>query len=895
MTERWQDVERLYHAALERPPEERAAFLAEACAGDKALCREVESLLAYEDQAEKFIESPALEVAAKMMAHEQGSKIVAGQTINHYRVISALGAGGMGEVYLAEDKRLQRKVALKFLPALTQETIHLRRFEQEARAVAALSHPNVCTIHEVIKTESGRHCIVMEYVEGVTLRERITRGQMEVIEALDAGVQIASGLAAAHEAGVVHRDVKPENVMFRRDGYLKILDFGLAKLTQNKSELLDSEGETRALDLHTTPGVVMGTFSYMSPEQARGLPVDARTDIWSLGVVLYEMVAGKQPFEGATPTDLIIAIAGQDPAPLTSYAPDVPIQLERIVMKALAKERQQRYQSAKDMLADLRALRHELEIGAEVERRPVPSTPAISSPANTRPLTRTRIWLYAGIVGMLVIAAVAYAIFSRQTSAPGVPTEINSLAVLPLKNLSGDSSQDYFADGMTDTLIAGLSKVGALRVISRTSVMPYKESQKSLSEIARELNVDAVVEGSVQRFGERVRVNVQLIDPASERQLWSHTYDQELRDILSLQNEVAQSVTQAVRIKLSPQDQVRLTQARPVDPAAYDYFLRGRYYLGRQTKADNQTAIEMLERAIAADQNFAAAHAELAQACVWRFFLFTPDEKQWEEKAFVAVEKALALDPDLGEAHLARGRLLWTPSNHFPHDQVIEEYRRALSLNPSLDEARNQLSLVYGHVGLLDESLQEAEKAIAINPGNKTARFRVGEMLLFQGKHEEALTALRNVPEEVNPALIGHQIVFALFNLGRKDEAAATLEQFLKDYPDDNRGLYTSLQAMMAASAGQEKIMEEKIKSAIDKGKGFGHFHHTAYHIACAYALMNKPEPAIKWLETAADGGFPCYPLFEKDQNLNNLRQDARFKTFLEKQKQQWERYKRAL
>ena len=403
------------------------------------------------------------------------------------------------------------------------------------------------------------------------------------------------------------------------------------------------------------------------------------------------------------------------------------------------------------------------------------------------------------------------------------------------------------------------------------------------------------MEGSVQRFGDRVRVNVQLIDPASEWQMWSHTYDQEIRDILSLQNEVAQSVTQAIRIKLSPQEQVRLTQARPVNPEAYDYFLRGRYYLGRQTKADNQTAIEMLERATAADQNFAAAHAELAQACVWRTFLFTPDEKQWEEKAFVAVEKALALDPDLGEAHLARGRLLWTPSNHFPHDQAIQEYRRALSLNPGLDEARNQLALVYGHVGLLDESLQELDKAIATNPGNKVARFRVGEMLLFQGKHEEALTALRNVPEDVNPSLIGHQIVLALFNLGRKEEATTTLEQFLRDYPEDNRGLYTSLQAMLAASAGQERLMEEKIKSAIEKGKGFGHFHHTAYHIACAYALMNKPEAAIKWLETAAGDGFPCYPLFAKDQNLNNLRQDARFSTFLEKQKQQWERYKSLL
>jgi len=285
----------------------------------------------------------------------------------------------------------------------------------------------------------------------------------------------------------------------------------------------------------------------------------------------------------------------------------------------------------------------------------------------------------------------------------------------------------------------------------------------------------------------------------------------------------------------------------------------------------------------------------LAQACVWRFFLFTPDEKHWEEKAFVAVEKALSLDPDLAEAHLARGRLLWTPSNHFPHDKAIQEYNRALGLNPSLDEARNQLALVYGHVGLLDEALQELEKALAINPSNAQARFRFGEILLFQGKYEQALTALRNVPREVNPALVGHQIVWALFNLGRKEEASATLEQFLKDYPEDNHGLYTSLQAVFLASAGQERMAEEKIKSAIERGKGFGDFHHTAYQIACAYAQMNKPAQAIKWLEVAADGGFPCYPLFEKDPNLNNLREDSRFVTFLTKQKQQWEYYKTLL
>ena len=899
--ERWQKVEEIYHSTLEKEPDERPTFLSAACAGDEELRREVESLLAYEDRAREFIETPALEVTAKMMANESVHTIEAGQTIRQYRIRAALGAGGMGEVYLADDTRLGRRVALKFLPQqLTQDKIHLRRFEQEARAVAALSHPNVCAIHEVVETAEGRHCIVMEYVEGATLRDRIAEGRIDVSEAVDIGIQVASALAAAHEAGIVHRDIKPENIMLRRDGYVKVLDFGLAKLSQTSAE-----EDTNATEFETVPGMLLGTAAYMSPEQARGIRVDARTDVWSLGVVLYEIVSGRRPFEGATPTDLIVSVVEREPVPLADRAAGVPAGFEIIVSKALAKDPDKRYQAADEMLADLKALRRRLEVAAQnaSDQRTGPGMPhkttsGIGERDRSRffasSLTGRNLLMISAVVGAFLIAGLTAVLYFRQ-SPSATPTGIKSLAVLPLDNLSGEDSQDYFADGMTEALITDLAKISQLRVASRGSVMQYKGSRKPLEEIGSALNVDAVLTGSVIRSGERVRISVQLSHAATGLNLWTDSYERSISDVLALQSEVARDIARQIRIKLTPQEQIQVESSAPIDPEAYDHYLRGKFYLYRQNKEGNETAIAELERAVDADPNFAAAHSELAQAYVWKLFLFAPDQQQLAEKAYVEAEKALALNPNLAVAYLARGRLLWTPANHFPHERAIREYRRALQLDPNLDEARNQLAVVYNHIGAFDEALQELQRAVETNPGNSLAQYRIGETLLFQGKYEEALTGLRSVPSEVNPALAGHQIVWALFNLGRRDEAAATLEQFLKDYPDDNRGLYTSLQAVLAAADGRQQVAEEKIKSAIDNGKGFGHFHHTAYHIACAYAIMKKNDQAIKWLEAAAEDGFPCYPLFERDPNLDNLRRDPRFADFMAKQRQQWQHYRTVL
>jgi len=558
--------------------------------------------------------------------------------------------------------------------------------------------------------------------------------------------------------------------------------------------------------------------------------------------------------------------------------------------RALSKDPADRYQSMGEMLLALQQAG-----GAFSLVGPGDSQAATIRYVPLRMRSRRR-WLWAvSLFGLTLLVGLGWWFLSRQLWAPQGPARIQSLAVLPMQNLSGDASQDYFADGMTDALITDLAKISALQVISRAGVMQYKGTNKTVPDISRDLNVDAVVAGSVLRSGERVRISVELIHAATNRNLWADSYERDMRDVLSLQRAVAGDIAGEIRIKLSPEERAQLGSTRPVNPEAYDQYLRGRYYANRQNKDDNETAIISLERAVALDPTFASAYAELAQAYVWKLNLFAPLERQWEEKAFVATEKALSLDPNLAVAHLARGLLLWTPTNHFPHEKAIREYRRALALNPNLDEARSQLAGVYIHIGAFDEALQEAQKAIATNPNNNPAQIRIGETLNFQGRYEQGLAALRNIPGEVNPVMTGHHIAWALFNLGRKQEASAMLEQLVRDHPEESGGVFTSLQALIAASAGQERIAEDQIKRAEKKGRGFGHFHHTAYNIACAYALMNKREQAINWLGVAAEEGFPCYPLFETDPNLTNLRQEPRFTMFMAKLRQQWEYYRTIL
>lgn len=511
------------------------------------------------------------------------------------------------------------------------------------------------------------------------------------------------------------------------------------------------------------------------------------------------------------------------------------------------------------------------------------------------PWWRSR-WAAFGAAALVLslLFGLAVNVWKGRFSSSAHAMRIEAIAVLPLENLTGDPSQEYFADGMTDALITDLAQVGSLRVMSRASTMQYKGVHSPLADVARKLRVDAFVEGSVVRSGNRVRITAQLIDAESDRHLWAHSYERDSRDVLTLQDNVARDITQQIRVKLTPQEQSRLARNHSVDPEAYDYYLRGRFHAYERNREDLEAAIGLLENSVKLDANFALSHAYLARVYTGKAFLYQRENRHLEEIALAHSDQALALEPDLAEAHFARAGILWTHGNHFPQEEVVRELRRALELNPNFDEAHQQLGVVYNHIGLLDKAAVELQQALALNPTYTGARFRLGVNLLSQGKYEQAMLFF-NDTQRFAPSMWTFQTSMALFHLGRKKEATALIGEFLRTEPQDEGGVATAMQALLLAESGRRAEAEHTIQVAIKKGEGFGHFHHTAYAVGSAYALMNNHQQALKWLQMAADDGLPCYPMFENDPILNNLRSDPHFIEFLAQQKRQWEQNKATL
>src|SRR5256886_3045614 len=702
--ERWQQINDLFQSAVERPPQERTAFLEEACHGDERLRREVESLIACDERAENFIESPALEVALELLTNDRTGAMV-GESIGHYRIESLIGAGGMGEVYLARDERLGRKVALKLLPErLTADETQLSRFKTEARAASALNHPNILTVYE-IGTEGNRQFIATEFIEGATLRASLARGRINPHAALEIAVQVASALAAAHEAGVVHRDIKPENIMLRPDGYAKVLDFGIAKLTEQRPSSDHYELGATAVQ-QTQPGLVLGTGHYMSPEQARGQTVDARSDIWSLGVVLYEMVGGIRPFLGETPSDCVASILKTEPPPLSGVLSDVPLKLESMLQKALRKNSDERYQTIKEMLADLRNLKGELEAEGSS-----PQTKARAESIVSKIKRHKRGVLLTLAAALLAAAAFAYSFYFV---APAPSPNEKSIAVLPFENRSEDKSNAYFTDGVQDEILTRLSKIADLKVISRTSTQRYKNRSQKLSEIANELGVAHILEGRVQKSGDAVRVNVQLIKAANDSHLWADTFDRKLTDIFSVESEVAKAIADQLQAHLTGREEQEIA-AKPTDnPEAYDAYLRGLAYTLKTvpTTANALGGQKYLEEAVRLDPKFALAWALLSyvKSRAYGTQSLQPTVALREE-ARQAAETAFTLQPNLGEALLATGSYYYACLKDY--DTAVRYFEQARQLLPHSSRIPESLAYVARRRGQWDRSesyFNEAEK-----------------------------------------------------------------------------------------------------------------------------------------------------------------------------------------
>lgn len=782
-----------------------------------------------------------------------------GESISHYKIVKKLGEGGMGVVYLAEDLKLKRKVAIKFLPSpIAANSEDRQRFEIEAQAAAALNHPNIATIHAIEEVD-GQPFIVMEYIAGIELREKVASGPLPLPDILDITLQIAKGLQTAHENGVVHRDIKSANIMFTNKGEVKVMDFGLAKV----------RGRTRL----TAENSTLGTAEYMSPEQVKGREIDHRSDIWSLGIVLFEMITGKPPFRGDYQEALFYLIMNEAPEPVTALRAGVPMELERIVNKALAKKPAERYQRVDEMSEDLIAVKQQLESGT-IKKRPV-----------RRMLSRIKpLYRYAGLAMLLGFIVAAVFFFQPEQSVP-----INSLVVLPLNNLSGDPDQDYFVDGMADALITELSKIETLSVPSRSASMRYKGTDKSLSEIAKELQVGALVEASTMIIGDRVRINVQLIDAERERNMWALDYERDFGDVLSLQKELARSIAREINVQLTSRDEARLDEVYTVHPEAYRLFLRARHLQNNWGLEDEKRPYEYLEESIALDPNYVPAYFPLAQAYIYEGGEDSLSIDESELKARRAAAKAMQLNDQHAEAHLARGIVRefcdWNWSG------AEQSFSRALQLDPRHHWAYVEYSWLLMRLGRFEEALPHVEMfhALEQDPLSTGAHYTFAMIYNANGQYDLAIEWCRKALEIDSTATAFYSILGSIYlQKGEYELALINADKFL-----NHKGSVDSLSSVFEgkelatighiyAVAGKRETAL-RIRDHLQKKWEMGH-HWTGFSLATISAGLGEKEEALTWLERLFDNRqYARLVHIKLWTELNSIHDEPRFKAILKK------------
>ena len=773
-----------------------------------------------------------------------------GTTVSHYRIVEKLGGGGMGVVYKAEDARLKRPVALKFLPPqLTQDEEAKQRFIHEAQAASALQHNNICVVYDIDETAEGQLFISMEYLPGETLKKKIERGPIPVDQAIDIAVQIGRGLTKAHESGILHRDIKPANIMITTDGEAKIVDFGLAKLA-GQSNL------TRA-------GSTLGTLAYMSPEQLRGLTVDERTDIWALGAVLYEMVSGRQPFNGEYDPAILYAILDTEPEPIARDRSDIPPMLVTVLARALAKAPASRYQHIHEMIRDLQSI----TVGAS------PSQPL--RPGGTAP-RRIPWYMYAG--GAAVLCGIVVAVFLL-AGRPSGYTPIRAIAVLPFRNTSPRLDDTVFAEGMTTALSTELSRIRALVVRSSRSALRFKNSDMPVAEIARELNVDALIDGSTQLSGTTARVSVSLINVHPEQQIWGESYRKHIEDINTLQSSIAQAIVQKLQVVLTPDEAAQLARRESVNAEAYQACMYGRFYWNRYTPESFQKSLVFFRMAATKDPSYAPAYAGIADVYATLWYNgnvpFDSVEPHWRP----AAQKAVDLDPSMAEGHvsLAATRLVYD----WDWAGAEKGLRHALSLNPSYATGHNWYALLLSALGRHDSALVEIRRAQTLDPLSVAIAASAGWIHIYAFRYDEAIPQLRTALELDTNCAPAHSGLGEIFELQGHNEKA--LEEYLRvarvtggSFATLGGGTEDAVSRLRSAylASGWNGYWNEQL-SQLDKLAR--HRFVSAYHIACVCARLRKNSDAFRWLQKAYQERSTNLLYANVDPNLSNLKGDPRY------------------